>query len=169
MPPFSNNSIEMGCHSNSDSTPIDPFKPKGATSSSPSRLSVKFAPTSEDQTRIITPQNSPDDIKNIWSSREELDGFKKDCAITVQLIMIAKRLDCENFCPRGLEHMSRAGSLQLKSRRRYSQSVILEEQKKQRFVGRVDEEEISRVYKEATRRSIVSAIAQGTSDAKALR
>ena len=108
-------------------------------------------------------------MTSVGVTPKDIEGFKQDIAMTVTIMMRGRKLDEDEYCARGLETKSRAGSIQLKSRRRYSQSVILQAQEKQRNEGRMDHDEIARIYQEATRSSIVSAIARGQSDAQSIK
>lgn len=62
--------------------------------------------------------------------------------------------------------MTKAGSLQVQSRRRYARNIVLEEQQAQRQERVCDPESIAVEYEEAASRSATLAVARGQSDAK---
>ena len=116
---------------------------------------------------IVVVVDMQEDKSITWLSREELESFKLDCAKVVQMILRGQSYRYgEACCQRGLENMSMAGSLQSKSRRRHACKAVLREQEQQRQAGVVDADMISRVYHEATKRSALSAFAQGRRDAE---
>jgi hypothetical protein len=100
-----------------------------------------------------------------WVSKEDLGDFKLDNARTIQIIMAGKQRKFNDVCEQGLESMSKAGSLQLQSRRKYARRVVLEEQKTQRREWISDPERIADEYQKATVRSSLVASTRGQADA----
>jgi hypothetical protein len=104
--------------------------------------------------------------RKTWYSKEELRAFKLESARSVQAILSGKHRLIPGFCERGLENMTKAGSLQVQSRRRYARNIVLEEQQAQRQERVCDPESIAVEYEEAASRSATLAVARGQSDAK---
>jgi hypothetical protein len=106
--------------------------------------------------------------KDTWLSKEEIQHFKVDNARSIQMILSGKHRKIPDFSERGLENMSKAGALQVRSRRTYAQRVVLEEQETQRQDFFSEPERIADEYNRAASRSVLSAIARGRHDAQAV-
>jgi hypothetical protein len=109
---------------------------------------------------------------DLWFTTDELKSFKQNCARSVHMIVRGNhRARQQNICERGLEDMSTAGAIQIRTRRRFACKVVLDEQEEQRQAGVlvVDTETMARVYQDVTARSAKSAIARGESDAKGVQ
>lgn len=117
----------------------------------------------------------------IWYSKEEIAAMKQDCARAVKLILMGQRpihtivqneqhgLERkEEFCDRGLEDMTKAASIQVRSRRQFATRIVLNAQADQKDQGIChDEESLAESYRLACARSVAAAIARGMSDAEA--
>jgi hypothetical protein len=172
MPPFSshellNQSLEIDvCVSPSKSQPQD-LGPAPAQQQQEGGRSVRFASTCEHL--ICFPKNTESEHRRAWYSQAELQSFKHDSAKTVQIIM-NRRINSRNneqLCERGLETMSKAGSLQKNSRLRFARQIVLEEQEDQKQQGWIDEMRLAELYKESASKCVASAIARGKFDANA--
>jgi hypothetical protein len=130
-------------------------------SDSPSR-SVSFA------SRVDLIREPCHSSRATWASKEDHGNFKLDNARTIQIIMAGKQQKFNDVCERGLENMSKAGSLQIKRRRRYARRVVLEEQETQRREWISDPERVASEYQKATARSSLVASIRGQADAFAV-
>jgi hypothetical protein len=105
--------------------------------------------------------------KTMWYSKQEIEHFKKENSRSVQAMLSGKHRQMPGFCERGLENMTRAGALQSKNHKKFSQKVVLDEQRKQRENGESDVVDmIAQIYEQASRRSQVAAAARGENDAR---
>jgi hypothetical protein len=133
--------------------------------------SVRFASSSEPV--ICFPKNTPVEQQKAWYSQAQLQSFKLDSAKTVHILMnslgrAALLVNSNELCERGLETMSKAGSLQKNSRLRYARKIVLDEQEDQKEQGGViDGVRLAELYKESASKCVASAIARGKFDAEA--
>ena len=132
------------------------------------RGSVRFA-SSNDHV-IHFPKNTKVEQRKAWYSQAQLQSFIHDSAKTVTILMNTPgraRVNSNELCERGLETMSRAGSLQKTSRLRYARKIVRDEQEEQKEQGTIDEARLAVLYKESASKCLSSAIARGKFDAEA--
>lgn len=175
MPPFAsfellNQSLEIGV------VCVTPNKPQQQQDDhigpQEEGRSVRFTSSSSELHAVIYfPANSMVEKRKAWYSQAQLQSFKLDSAKTVQILMNipARALVNSNvvLCERGLETMSKAGSLQKNSRLRYARRVVLDEQEEQKERGEIYDERLAELYKESASKCLASALARGKFDAEA--
>jgi hypothetical protein len=102
-----------------------------------------------------------------WYSKQDTEKFKKDNYCSVHAMLAGKHRELADFCERGLETCTKAGSIQTKNRKKFALKAVLNEQLKQQENGVFDPEAIAQAYGRVTSRSRLMAAAQGQGDAMA--
>ena len=107
--------------------------------------------------------------QDTWLSKKDIQDIKLEAARSVQLIMAGKHRNNPAVCERGLEDMSKAGAVQIRSRRAHARRVVLEEQENQREQQSFNPDRLVCEYQRASGRSILPAIARARIDEQVAR
>mmetsp|Transcript_23740 Transcript_23740/g.67083 ORF Transcript_23740/g.67083 Transcript_23740/m.67083 type:complete len:270 (-) Transcript_23740:158-967(-) len=125
------------------------------------QVMISLAPT----VHYIEGPTTEEDIHERWYDKHDYDAFRDECLRTIDLVQKCQREELEEkHCTRGVEGLSRAGSIRCKKQRNYAKQSVLSLQEQYHSKGLSDSAAIAEAYQKATKKSVTIALSYARKD-----
>ncbi len=116
---------------------------------------VRFSTNNQVHEHITIDDFSDQEILDVWFSAKESDAIRKACTKQIILMERGNTFNDVKFCSRGLESHTSSASMTKQMNRITAIASVLDEQERQtsRLDTEVDDEEIRKVYQNASHSS----------------